>query len=333
MNFDYVTFAIDTKRIRTQFDKTQLKLGSVVYVQFSASEEPIAVSARMSEGTIAYSIRWISPSEWNIELTQGFKLRPEFAQRIQEEIGEYISRTKIEAALQVFTNRVRKEHFYKTSELGNNPLSLVYTVLERLDLCFRIKQPEVEKTLFAYHEPLVSYLYLTCFDRLGQPAEWVDFGSWLKSSRHKDEREIALSNIIQTENVIEVAQTLHSDYTALYGVKSSFFRFLREILPPDIYRELLDSIEIDKLKNPPNLEKLPDGNDAEREKYLFKRRNDYTHRADFKPPGGEWLGRSYSNHNQEFHTEYWTSTRTRNWPEILDKVVRVGLANYLLRAE
>jgi hypothetical protein len=73
--------------------------------------------------------------------------------------------------------------------------------------------------------------------------------------------------------------------------------------------------------------------DAEKEIYLFKRRNDYAHKADFRPPGGEWLGRSYVNPVQEFHTDHWTTIRTIGWPEILDKVVRVGLARYLLRSQ
>jgi hypothetical protein len=133
---------------------------------------------------------------------------------------------------------VRLEHFYKTSELRNNPLSVVFTVLERLHVCHQLQRPEVRRALFGYDEPLLSYLYLTCFDRLGQPADWLGFGNWLKSSRHKDEREKAIQQISSTDNIIDAVQLVHSYYTSLYGVKSSFFRFLHEILPSDVHREL-----------------------------------------------------------------------------------------------
>jgi len=333
MSVNSVTFGIEGKRVLTQYDRDQLRLGSIVYVRFSSEKEPVAFSQRSSEGTIAYAVRWIAPSEWHVELVPEFRLRPEFAQRVHDEIGEYISRNQIDAALTAFASRVRLEHFYKTSELRNNPLSVVFTVLERLHVCHQLQRPEVRRALFGYDEPLLSYLYLTCFDRLGQPADWLGFGNWLKSSRHKDEREKATQQISSTDNIIDAVQLVHSYYTSLYGVKSSFFRFLHEILPSEVHRELLRTVEIHILTNPPQLTERREVSDAEKEIYLFKRRNDYTHKADFRPPGGEWLGRSYVNPVQEFHTDHWTTIRTIGWPEILDKVVRVGLARYLLRSQ
>ncbi len=332
MKTDYVGFDVEGKSLRTTFDRAHLRLGSVVYVEFSPKQEPIAVSSQERLGTVPYSVKWIAPSEWYVQLTQGLKLSPDFSQRIQDEIGAYISRNDIDVTLARFASRVRMEHLYKTKELAKNPRTLIYTVLERLDVCSRIKQPEVEKALFAYHEPLVSYLYLTCFDRLGQPADWETFGEWLVSSSKMPERETALTKISPGLDQVGVAVALHSHYSTLYGVRSSFFRFLREIIPPEVRRELLDSMEIRRLKNPPDLADLAPATDEEKEKYLFKRRNDYTHQADFKPSAGPPLGRSYSNHVQEFHAEDWTDTSTNNWPEILNKVVRIGLARYLLLA-
>jgi hypothetical protein len=331
MSVDYVIFALGPRTLRTQFDRAQLKLGSIVYVRFSPSEEPITISGQESDGAIPYAVQWIAPSEWYVVLAERFSVRPEFAQRIQDEIGEHISREDIDTTIRSFADRVRIDHLYKTNELGNNPLAVVHTVLERMYLCTRLQQPEVERALFAYHEPLISYLYLTCFDRLGQPANWLDFGSWLASSQHKGEREIALSEILHVADVVNAARSLHAHHASVYGVKYSFFRFLREVLPRDTYKELLDSIEIEKLRNPPGLERLPEATDAEKEAYLFKRRNDYTHKADFRPSGPGGLGRNYSIPVQEFHAEYWTSTRTSNWPALLGRVVRVGLASYLRR--
>jgi hypothetical protein len=69
--------------------------------------------------------------------------------------------------------------------------------------------------------------------------------------------------------------------------------------------------------------------DSEKENYLFERRNDYTHKADFRPPAGEWFSGGRSNPVQEFKATKWTSTRTQGWPEILERTVRIGLARYI----
>jgi len=333
MSLDDVIFGVDGKRFPARFDRSHLRLGAIVYVQFSASGKPVAFSPQKFEGALKYAVNWIATSEWYVPLSRGFELKPWFADRVYAEIQEHISRRDVGIALEGFAKRVRLEHFHKTSELSENPLSLIYTVLERLDLCARVRQRECEKALFAAHEPLVSYLYLTCFDRLGQPADWLDFGSWLTSPRHLSERELALSkHPPQTGDPVEGAQALHRYYMDTYGVRASFFRFLHEVLPSGARSELLQSIEYLKLKNPPDFERLSSGTDAEKEKYLFKRRNDYTHRADFNAPAGEPLGRSRSNYVQEHYADYWTTTHTSDWPEILNKTVRVGLAQYLLGA-
>ncbi|MFH1930700.1 MAG: hypothetical protein ABIN18_03805 [Pseudomonadota bacterium] len=256
-------------------------------------------------------------------------MRPEFAERIQLVAGEFIAREKIDAALKTFASRVRLNHSYKTSELERNPLTLIFTVLERLEVCSRLMKAGTESIFPYYEKQLAEYLYLTCFDRFGQPADWVDFGSWLKSKHLKHEREKILSIISHIKDTTEAALVLYSHYQRLYGVKSSFFRFLHGVLPKDTRRLLLDSIEIVKMKYPPSLEKLPQADDNEKEAYLFKRRNDYTHKADFAPPAGEWLGRSYSALVQEHRADYWITTRTLAWPGVLRRVVCIGLASYL----
>lgn len=329
MSMESVIFGIDKHRVQILFDRSRLSLGSIIYVEFSSSGEPVAFYLEKAEGRIPYWVRWISGSEWYVELIKEFQLRPEFVKRVEDVVGEFISHDEINTTLKAFSDRVRPSHFFKTRELEQNPLSVVFTVLERLDVCSRLSSPNVAKALFCYHEPLVTYLLLTCFDRLGQPTEWLDFGAWLKSKRHKDERKEGHQAAGRVADLTGACQMLHSHYLALYGVKSSFFRFLREVLPPWARRYLLNSIEITKCKNPPFPKALPETTDEEKEAYLFKRRNDYTHKAAFTPPAGEWLGRCYSNHVQEFRTEYWTDTVTTDWPAVLEKTVRIGLASYL----
>ena len=87
MKTDYVGFDVEGKSLRIKFDRAFLRLGSVVYVEFSTEQEPIAVSSQERLGAVPYSVKWIAPSEWYVQLTQGLKLSPDFPQRIQDEIG------------------------------------------------------------------------------------------------------------------------------------------------------------------------------------------------------------------------------------------------------
>src|SRR5712692_3395434 len=185
-----------------------------------------------------------------------FELRPQFSQKVQHEIGEYITRAEIDAALASFAQMVRTDRIHITAELANNPLSVVFTILDRLGVCRRLRQqPPYPASVMPYlDDPLVSYLYLTCFDRLGQPANWLDFGTWLESSDCKDERDTILQEGSQAACLNESIKIAYRRYTALYGLRSSFFRFLREILPRDVRGELLNSIERSITTNAPKLE-------------------------------------------------------------------------------
>jgi len=329
-NLQTITFGIHGQRIESLYDWHKLKPGAIVYVRFSEGQEPAAFSPQWSQEAVEYGVTRISKSEWYVEIVPQFKLRPNFAQRVQDEIGGYISRAEIDAALDKFVSMVRMDRFYQTDHLRKNPLSVVFTILERLNVCRRLRQsPPFPAQMLPYlDDPLVSYLYLTCFDRLGQSANYLPFGDWLRSSKRKDERKSVLQKASQTGNLEEVIRKVHDQYNKLYGVKSSFLRFVREILPPDVRSKLLDSIERVKVTNQPDLVRS-EANDQEKETYLFDRRNNYTHEADFRPPSGEWFGGGMASPVQEFHATYWTSTRTYDWPNILEKAVRAGLAGYI----
>ncbi|MBB4080799.1 hypothetical protein GGR28_003434 [Lewinella aquimaris] len=87
------------------------------------------------------------------------------------------------------------------------------------------------------------YLKLTCFDKLGQPAEYMLFNNWIKSKKAKEERAIILSELngLSVENS---AEALYNYYLKIYGVKNSFYRFITEVLPHGAKRQLLDAINI-----------------------------------------------------------------------------------------
>jgi hypothetical protein len=318
-------------RLKRLYDRTKLRLGSVIYVRFSNQKDATEFSPEQSAGSIPYWVRWIADSEWYVELIPQFDLRPEFAERVHKEVQEHLGKAEVNAAIAKFVGMIRMERFYQTDELGGNPLSVVFTVLDRLAACRRLRDfyPYPAMLKSKLDDPLVSYLYLTCFDRLGQPADWLDFGAWMQSSKHKVERD-AIFQQAQSRGFEEGIRFVYREYNSLYGVRSAFFRFLRG-LPAEFRRVLLNSID-QRISTYLPSSAGRDATDEEKEKYLFKRRNDYTHKADFRPPMGEWFGGGVGSPVQEFNATNWISTQTSGWPDILEKAVRIGLVRYLSAA-
>src|SRR5262249_25664909 len=125
-----------------------------------------------------------------------------------------------------------------------------------------------------HYEPLVVYLALTCFDRLGQPATWRDFPSWLSGT----EPSVSEMNLASADP-IESARELYKQWSARYGVRNAFYRFLDEILAPPKLRDLLASFEISILKNPPHMGTRRLADETEKKAWLYRIRNRYTHGA------------------------------------------------------
>lgn len=131
------------------------------------------------------------------------------------------------------------------------------------------------------------YLVLTCFDILGQPNDWKDFQSWLISKKSKKERD----SIIEkngNKDKIDLIKLVHSEYSEIYGVKNSFYKFIREIISKENQQKLFDSIATSIEISPDIITK--DGvrssmgksiilEKTHKEKFLFEIRNSFTHKG------------------------------------------------------
>ena len=328
-----VLFSISDQRMEADYDRSQLRLGASVYVSFDEQGHPLSFSPGPGRETRRFVVQWIAPSDWYVPLVDRFEIRPKTRARILEECGEMLPKDLINKALGELSSRVRLEFLYKTSEVERNPIFNIETVLDRLDLCRRLCDPEVEKALFHHQRPLMVYLLLTCFDRLGQPADWVDFGGWLVSKDHEDERQIVLVDAPKVDNPIQLTIHLHKSYLDKYGTASAFFRFMRELLPDKTRRELLNSIIVVRNQNPPGLGRLPDLDDDQKLRMLYTIRNDYTHRAFGIPGVGQSilpdLGVNWVMYSQTFREFDWDSVMVHDWPNLLQRTVRTGLAEYV----
>ncbi len=137
-------------------------------------------------------------------------------------------------------------------------------------------------------ESLSVYLLLTCFDKLGQPEEFLTFKNWLSSKQklNKDEVQAALQKIPPNSDIVESARILSEYHQNIYGVKKAFYKGI-DLIPEKFRINLLSSINIctkpDFGKTPPNVStpgvEITDKSTIEklRYKYLYEKRNRFTH--------------------------------------------------------
>jgi hypothetical protein len=139
---------------------------------------------------------------------------------------------------------------------------------------------------YIQHDALVDYLLLTCFDILGQPEEWLDFNSWLTSSRKNSEREEAVSLISESVTQIEATKKIYDFYQDKYGVKKSFYRFINEVLDQEAQERLLSSVKIEHINK--DSKSVIIDNPNKKKSFLYDSRNLFTHQAILtgSPAGG-----------------------------------------------
>ncbi len=175
-----------------------------------------------------------------------------------------------------------KDHWKKSR------LRILIEVHERIELTEHMKtEMNNEKGVIMkryMYPPLITYLRLTCFDQLGQPDSRHPFNSWLISTKKEEERMNIISEIEESDKIL-FSKKLYEGYNKIYGVKNSFFRFLREIISTDIREQLLNKIRI--TDNFDSIAKLVgeyidgDLDYLQKEKYLYSVRNDFTHNTSF----------------------------------------------------
>lgn len=138
-------------------------------------------------------------------------------------------------------------------------------------------------------EALVIYLLLTCFDFLGQPAEYRTFREWLESndSDHKTQRDEAIGKLDESASPTEISLALVKAYDLSFGVKNSFFKGISNLTQSS--RDLvLNSIHLFEAKDwrqrspttsvgASPLERSEDELQKIKLQYLYLKRNRFTH--------------------------------------------------------
>ena len=341
MTLKKVILQINGKNFEKLFDRSKIRLGKVLYIKESESGNDLQISESEFNQSKKVAVSWIAPSVWAISLIEKYHLEKSEIEKIQTLLTEYLDAVEVERILQSLASKLRIEHLYKSSEYENSSLRVIFAVHERLQLVSSLKTKEIGEKLWHQWEPVISYHLLTCFDLLGQPTDWTTFESWLTSDSYLEERNQILSKVREVGNAIEITKTLHQEYLRIYGVKNSFSRFMRELLPERNRRELFGSIKIHTNSMPPLINTVSeDGTDEDKEKFLFNLRNNYAHKIKIIPGiNSEMINlpTEYRNvftmKNQVFKAETWVSYFTLDWPDVLEHIVRIGLAEYLKKQE
>lgn len=196
-----------------------------------------------------------------------------------------------------------------------------------------------------YFDALMYYLLLTCFDLLGQPADWMSFSTWLESRKKAEERNAAIANIHAGSDAVAIAKHLNLAYQSLYGVKNSFYHFVRDVLTDEERKELYFSIQIvrgQKGGDPntiyPALGYIED--DKAKLDWLFTLRNKFTHSAITMGNPGAGIfpqlydalivngkpGKGYLEIHRESMNNEWVIYQVRDWPFALQRLIQAALA-------
>jgi hypothetical protein len=196
-----------------------------------------------------------------------------------------------------------------------------------------------------YFDALMNYLLLTCFDLLGQPSGWVSFPEWLTSSKKAEERSKAAASVPPGADPIQIAQHVHTEYQALYGVKTSFNHFVLNLLTAEERAELFSSIGIirGRMDGDPNTAYPALGEISDEKKkldFLFSLRNKFTHSAiTMGSPAAGLFRDIYEAHmidgvpkkgyieiHRESKNGEWLIYQVRDWPFVLQRSIAAVLA-------
>lgn len=333
-----VIFGVRNRRIHANYDRTALRLGAIVHVTFDQAGDPTSFTPEPTEGSVPHCVTWIAPSEWYVPLDV-VAVDDHFRNRVHSALNGYLSPDDVDAGLDRAASHVRLGEFYRTAEVISGPLGVISGVVERLDFIRRLDDHVVRRAIFWHWEPLCVYLALTCFDLLGQPpGGWRSMRDWLEEARVVGLPEEVSAGLDEASDPIESGLVLAEAHEGLFGVRRSFFRFIREVLPEAARRELLNSTRLHDTSLPPTMRELPAPGDEEKERYLYATRNNYTHRARFVGgtgyPAPEELGRRedmWVAREQTITTTHMRSVFCRDWPGVLTRSARVGLASFIER--
>ena len=318
----------------------RLAAGTLVHVRFIGYHGAASFSPEPAPGSRAFCVLGGNPGT-GVTLRNRLPTAEtrELARTLDRLLHGRIDSTTLIRGVKAASAQVPVKWLHRQDRREETSYGVLQAVVDRLDLCNRLRSEAEAMSLQGHQKTLVFYLYLTCFNLLGQPALWMTFESWLRASRTAAERQEAEASLPAGATPVEAALHLQAHYTQRYGVKQSFFRFIDIVLPRQARKDLHDSVMLVRQTLTVPLGELEVMNEAAKNAYLFGLRNRYTHRAKYVPgvaiapptvPRVNRL-RLFNHYDQFQNSTHRTTVQLCDWPETLKRTVLGGLAVYLER--
>jgi len=303
-----------------------LRIGGVVHISFDTDGNVHHLDHHPFAGSLPHCITAHGPNGPYARLSTGPKFQEGRRIYVWQRISKWVTIEQFDKALELSNSRLRTNLLYTNAETERSLQHLLDNVYRRLDLCIRLRGLDQEDKLWADGTPLQVYLYLTCFDLLGQPEPHLNFHDWLT----KNESE--LEEFIHSEGVngIEASKHLWLRYNELFGNRRAFHRFIYTVLDPIQRAELLDCIIWRERGFPPDMNQVDITNESFKIKVLYSLRNDYTHSAKYVPDGVQAMRGYDVSYGDIVMKDRIVRPRFRHWPAILEETVVKGVANRVL---
>lgn len=316
-------------------DQKDFKIGDVLHFKSDSNGNKVICNA-IENDKQTYCVTGVSSSHIvppRVSLTnldnyiQG---RPKYYKEI---LGERITTDSITKAINHVKDTILINKLYMTETYRESFLYTIDSVISRIELCRELISENIDETLKHKTEPLVIYLLLTCFDKLGQPEKWVNYNEWLTSEGCKGERKSAKIDFDSSDGKVCEAKFFYDYYNKIYSARSAFFRFLREVLPNKSKEELMSCIEINIYTLRTERELISSYEVRKKEEFLYQMRNDYTHKVQFLPdqvitgmqlPGNPPIWKIF--YQDIILEKRKIKVSFTNWPQILESIILDGLA-------
>lgn len=316
-------------------DWSTLNLGSVVVLQPSDGPPFKRITTNTSEAGQIACLTVKSEGPRGV-LVETHRICNESTRTLLVEHLAGIAReSEIHYVVEAIIEKIPVTRIFRESHLMQDPIGRCSAVVQRLDLIKSLASDHVQRELFWHWQPLIVYLCLTCFDLLGQSADYIAFPDWIRSKRCVEER-IGVADNLNNE---AAASALHSKYLGIYGMTTAFNRFLDSIAPQSSVDQLMDSIRIETYQLGNRSASFELGGVLKKRKFLLQTRNSYTHSAHWRGGFGPASFPSrlrpmdtWTHLYQETSPSRVENVLVKEWPTAVISTVRAGLWAFLQKS-
>ncbi|WP_156372929.1 hypothetical protein [Deinococcus sp. Leaf326] len=334
-------FPFYSKTYAYKFPHHLLHPGCVVHIAWVGYKGYIRLSDKPFRHSQSFSVIGGRP---DVEVMLRHRLPFSFIRNLTLELLSLltgkISQKEIKNSINKQVKDFRVEDLYIDEKEESSPIGVINSVVKRLDLCEKLSAEATTQIIGAHQLSLVIYLYLTCFDLLGQPNDWMTFDSWINAKKLKiiEEKDSIIKGLPENADYILATQALVKGYNQIYGVKSSFYNFMDNVLTDEAREKLLASIRYTSILNSSPDKRIKVFDEFRKKEYLLKVRNSYTHKARFqagltipfpKFDAKEEFAPMFIDYGQFMDKKELTQIGLSQWPSTLRETVLVGLAEYI----